>query len=293
MPLSPVVIAIVVMVVVVLGAVGFLLFKSSDDKTETEDEEVVETVTVSGADAASCNKLGYYSNSSPNTCTAIDSTSCKSFIDTAKAGMNPKPEGDYTELWCKTKYATLSTKSAFCVNSSNAFDTYVKSLATKFNAIKLIKATQGTTATYYYDSTSTTANPSPSTLTVLAIETGTYKTANTKGTDDIIKLLRTSEFNNFGWQLQTYVIEHVSAALGITTNIDAVVYDSISREWKKSATALTGTNIRKYTVVPSVWTTIGPGATHTYSYLNLTTTAQTALLNELKGAVGGFGKYCA
>lgn len=293
MPLSPVVIAIVVMVVVVLGAVGFLLFASSDDKTETEDE----TVTVSGADATSCNKLGYYSNSSPNTCTAIDETSCKTFVDTAKAGMNPKPEGDYTELWCKTKYATLSTKSAFCSNASNALATYVKSLATKFNAIKLIKATQGTTATYYYDSTSTAASPSPSTLTATAINTGTYKTAaNTKGTDDVLALFRTTEFNSLPYQIEDYVMEQVSASLGITTNTDSVSYDSASKSYKKGATVLTGTSVRKYTVVPSIWTNIGLDNSYTYSYLNLTTTAQTALLNELRkedSSVTRYGVYCA
>jgi hypothetical protein len=107
--MSPIVIAIVVMVFVVLGAVGFLVFASSSDDTEDDEED---TVTISGADAASCNKLGYYSNTSPaseTTCSAlgytsagkVDATSCKTFIDTAKAGMNPKPEGDYTEIWCK------------------------------------------------------------------------------------------------------------------------------------------------------------------------------------------------
>lgn len=286
MPLSPIVIAIVVMVVVVLGAVGFLVFTSSSDDKEEEEET---TVT---ADAASCNKLGYYSNTSP----ASEST-CKTFIDTATSGMNKNPESFYDEKWCKSTYSTLSTTSAFCKDATTDLDTYVKSLATKFNAIRLIKASQGAAATYYYDSTSTTASPSPSTLTVENIEKdgtrGYKKDANKKTVDDIITLLRTSEFNNFGWQLQTYVIEHVSTSLGITTNNDAVVYDSTLKGWKKSATPLTGTDIRKYKPLPSVWQTIGPGATFTYSYLNLTTENQAELLNELKSDVSRFATYCA
>jgi hypothetical protein len=285
MPVSPIVIAIVVMVVVVLGAVGFLVFASSGDKTEVDEVMVVEETTSDDSNT---------STESKTTCTAIDETSCKTFID------KREPEAFYDESWCKKKYATLSTTTKFCAAAGTALDTYVKSLATKFNDIKLIKATQGKTATYYYDSTSTTANPSPSTLTVSAIEKdgdkGYRKTANIKGTDDLLNLLQTAELGKLTWQIQYYVMEHVSAALGITTNIDSVGYDSTLKTFKKGTTALTGTDIRKYTAVPSVWTTIGPGDTHTYSYLNLTTEAQTELLNELKKAdisVSRFAVYCA
>ena len=290
MPLSPIVIAIVVMVVVVLGAVGFLVFTSSSDDKEEEEET---TVTVSGADAASCNKLGYYSNTSP----ASEST-CKTFIDTATSGMNKNPESFYDEKWCKSTYSTLSTTSAFCKAAATNLDTYVKSLATMFDSIRLIKASQGTSVTYYYDSTSTTSNPSPSTLKVDAIETtGTnaYKrTANIKSVDGVLALFKSAGSSKVGWQLETYVIEHVATSLGIVTNSETVSWDSSGGgAYKKGATPLTGTSIRNYTVLPSVWKTIGPGANFTYSYLNLTTENQEDLLNALKGDVGGFAKYCA
>lgn len=302
--MSPIVIAIVVMVVVVLGAVGFLVFSSSSDDTEEEEE----TVTISGADAASCNKLGYYSNTSPaseTTCSAlgytsagkVDATSCKTFIDTAKAGMNPTPEGNYTEIWCTQKYKTLATKSSFCSSADTKYTAFIDAMATLFNTKRLIRAVQGTSIQYFYDPNSTTAIPSPITLTVDAIEAGTWKATNEKKTkDELFAILATIPgFLDLGWQLTGYVMEQMSTVLGFITNNDVVTWSSSSKKWLISST-VSGDNVHKYTVIPALWTTISPGTkttTYVYSYLNLSSTNKTALLNELKKpGIGGFATYC-
>jgi len=303
--MSPIVIAIVVMVFVVLGAVGFLVFASSSDDTE-KDDEVEEEVSITSTNAAACNKFGYYSNTSPaseTTCSAlgytsagkVDETSCKTFIDTAKAGMNPKPEGDYTEIWCKTKYKTLATKSSFCSSADTKYTAFIDAMATLFNTKRLIRAVQGTSIQYFYDPNSTTAIPSPITLTVDAIESGTWKATNEKKTkDELFAILATIPgFLDLGWQLTGYVMEQMSTVLGFVTNNDVVAWSS--NKWKITGT-VSGNDVHKYTVIPALWTTISPGTKTTnyvYSYLNLSTTNKTALLNELKKpGIGGYATYC-
>ncbi len=176
------------MVVVVLGAVGFLLFTSSDDKKEDEDEEVGETVTVSGADAASCNKLGYYSNASPaseSTCKTlgytssgkVDETSCKSFIDTAKAGMNPNPVGYYDQKWCTNTYKTLSTMSQYCINLNSNTALYAANVVSYYSngsMFKVVPADTTATTMYYGSRTVRPVSSSASALNSFRIDANKY-----------------------------------------------------------------------------------------------------------------------
>jgi hypothetical protein len=170
-------------------------------------------------------------------------------------------------------------------------------MATLFNTKRLIRAVQGTSIQYFYDPNSTTAIPSPITLTVDAIESGTWKATNEKKTkDELFAILATIPgFLDLGWQLTGYVMEQMSTVLGFVTNNDVVAWSSSSKKWLISST-VSGNDVHKYTVIPALWTTISPGTKTTnyvYSYLNMWSGNKTALLNELKKpGIGGYATYC-
>ena len=138
--------------------------------------------------------------------------------------------------------------------------------------------------------------PSPVTLTVAAIEAKPYKT-KTITENSIFDLLRNTEFLKISEQLRSGVMEHISTTLGVVLNDNTVNWTKGSDNkyaYEKGTTKLTGDAIHKYTVIPSVWTTIGSGTNWTYSYMNLTTTNQNAIIKELKkDGVSKYSEYCS
>jgi hypothetical protein len=247
--------------------------------------------------ASNCSAAGYISKSDcPEKEGKADEESCKSFVDAKECPADGnKPEAFYTEPWCKSKYAALNTSSKFCTDAITAYTAYIASLATLFNGIRLVKASQGTTVKFFYDPASTAASPSPVTLTVAAIEVNSYKT-KTITEAGIFALLNNTEFGKISDKLRGGVMEHLSTTLGVVLNDDAVAWTKGSDNkyaYAKSATKLTGDAIHKYTVIPGLWTNIGAGSTWTYSYLNLTAGNQTAILNDLKKKdISRYSEYC-
>jgi hypothetical protein len=172
---------------------------------------------------------------------------------------------------------------------------YVASLASLFNTKRLIKGVQGTEVRIFYDSASTKEIPSPSTLSIGAIELPTYqsKKATDAATTVMNALTSTSEFSNVPVQLREYVLTHILCALGILTNKDYVRWEK--NQWTVKLNYI-DSNQPNYTVLPKLWKTIGTGTTWgTYSYLDLSTSNQTALLAELKKAdsKSGYAIYCS
>jgi hypothetical protein len=280
MDIKLIIIIVLVIIIIGLGVVSFVPFGGKLLLCSSNVSNIVS--------ASNCSIAGYISKSD---CPEGEATeeSCQSFIKEAISEMPVnEPEAFYTETWCKGKYKTLatpvpaaaiSTTSKFCTDVNTALITYLASLATKFNSIRLIKATQGTTMKFFYDPASTAVSPSPVTLTVAAIEAPAY-TGKTITDAAIFALLKTAEFDKMAGEIRTPVMEHISAALGITTNNDRV---SVSGSvYVKTANYYTGTSVQKYTAIPSLWKTIGSGSSWTYSYLDLTSSNQTAILNELK-----------
>lgn len=294
--MQPIVIAIIVVVIILFGSIGLLIFNSSQDDTEKEEEE---TVTISGADAESCNKLGYYSNTkvaSATTCSAlgyttVDETSCKSFIDNVKANESTCKALGYS---LASTSSPITLQSTFCKDASDALNAYVDSLVSLFSSKKLIRLKSGTNITYYYDPNSTSASPSPVTLTVVAIETGNYKTNNVKTVKQLFAILKNDKYDDLPSEFKGGpVMGHIATILGIVGNDDKVSWmkDTSTNSWAydKSPTKLTGDGINKYTFV-DCWSTI---ENSTYSYLNITSTRKTSIINELKKAgVSKYGMYC-
>jgi hypothetical protein len=243
-------------------------------------------VTAGEADEESCKSFVDAKECPASSTTPATATSCKSFVDAEAAKY--KPEAFYTDLWCDTKYATLSTTPKFCTASITAYDAYVASLATKFNSIRLIKASQGNTVKFFYDPASTAAAPSPTTLTVAAIEATTYQ-AKVADAAAVLNAIITTEYNinGFDYRLREFVLSHVLVALGVIKNDDYVQWKSNRWQLIKITTPST------YSVIPGLWTTIGSGNSWTYSYLDLTSNNRKALLAELKKPVdSAYAIFC-
>jgi hypothetical protein len=308
--MDPKVIAIIVLVVILIafGVVTFVPFKgkklfcpasnvftgnlattSNCASFCTECDEITETSCKSFIDAKECPDC-------PET--KVDATSCKSFVDAEAKKYNV--EAYYTDSWCTKKYTTLSTRSKFCTSTDTAYATYVDSLATLFTTKRLIKATQGTTVRFLYDTLSTASSLSPLALSVAAIETGTFstrmagKTAVNAIQNDLVNDI-SNLVGPIDWRLREYLLSHVLVALGVATNNDYVWYDhnaNRSNKWTFGAGKISG-DPSKYTVIQGLWTTIGSGNSWTYSYLDLTSTNKTTLLNELKNSTtSGYAIFC-
>lgn len=282
--MSPIVVAIVVMVFVVLGAVGFLVFASSSDDTE-EDDEVEETVSITSTNAEACKKFGYYSNTSPassTTCSALGYTDAK-----------PASESTCKALGYSlaSTAAPVTTMTTFCTGASAALNAYIESLATLFNTKKLIRAKAGINNTYYYDETP------PATLTAAVIDSTAYnKAGKVKTQKQLFAILRTAEYDKVPAELRGALMGHIATIFGIVGNDDNVSWmkgSDNAYSYDKSSTKLTGDAINKYTFIDS-WRTIGDGSGVTYSYLNLVSSIKTSILNELKKTgTSKYAMYCA
>jgi hypothetical protein len=131
MPLSPIVIALVVVVVVLLGIVGYFVLFGTPAEVECD------ACPVSNCETSSedCNALGYYSNAQP----ASEST-CKSLGYSLASTSAP---------------VTTSTK--FCTNLSSNISLYAANVATYYSKTSLFKVVPASIAstTLYYGNPST------------------------------------------------------------------------------------------------------------------------------------------
>ena len=149
-----IVIIVLVVIIIALGVVSFVPF--GDKKLFCPAAEEVEDLECPEAEECPTS----------NVATA---TSCASFVKAATSNLNVNLESYYTDSWCKTKYASISTESAYCKQISSNITAIVSSVAELFSGSKkLIKGSAGTTAIYYHDSEAEIASPSADLLTASA-----------------------------------------------------------------------------------------------------------------------------
>ena len=236
--------------------------------------------------ATSCALAGFMDGDS----TPPSATSCKTFIDAATVGMGPNPEAFYTDIWCKNKYATLSTESEYCKEWSSNISNFLSNVATTFSTAKLIKRSAGTTNEDYFDPSSTADVPSPPVLTSgTALDAWVLIHASKKLTAEALS----AKF--FSLPGMSVVPENVKVLEQFLAYIDVITNSqTISKSSTGVFTVSATTTPTLYSAMPaSTWISIGAGATWTYSYLSVTSTVINAMKAELtKDGISIFSNYC-
>ena len=336
--MNPMLIVVIVLALALIafGVVAFVPFGG---------KKLLCPASISGnvADSSNCSILGYISESncpdatSTTTTTPATAESCKSFVDAAKTScptaataascnaLNHYAANDegatslFTQTWCSSKYASLSTESTLCKNLRSNITALVSNLATTFNKFKLIKDTRisgATTSTKFHlakvregrDNVPTDVNLQEASKLTTDLTTTKYhlmdkmdrKTTTAQTLTAIFTVIKTEldrqKANGYNPNM---LLGEIATMFGlidgdkVKMNADIVNKTDTTATYKLSDVTTTPADTRVvkgdfsylYTQVPS----------STYSYLNLNTENQTKLIAALTDKSNlqlNFGLYC-